>query len=66
MSLGDYHVVRVCAYVGVCVCLCVIARARARVCVCMCLCVCMRVSEILSKVTDFMTLTYKNKIIGVH
>jgi hypothetical protein len=30
-----------------------------------CVCVCMSLFEILSKVTDFVTLTYKNIIISV-
>jgi hypothetical protein len=40
---------------------CVRVCVRVRACVCVCVCD----SEILSKATDFITVTYKNKIIRV-
>jgi len=40
-----------------CVCRCV--------CMCVCVCVCVSLFEILSKVTDFMKIIYKKKIINV-
>jgi flagellar biosynthesis protein FliQ len=57
MGLGDYYVVCVC--MCLCVCVCVFVY------VCVCVSVCVSLFEILNKVTDFMTITYKNKIIGL-
>jgi len=51
----------------VCVCVCVFVCVYVFVCVFVfvCVCVCVSFFEILSKVTDFMKITYKNKIIRI-